>query len=513
MSDKWSKDYLQRGSGDFLGSIPVAAAVLERTSVVLAWNTLAQNLFGWAAEDVVEHPMMGLSHYERGRLRALLSYVINSRHLADGLFTIQDKHGKSIDTVLSLMAWPVTTGIDAPITCTFHVDRKDLSLRKTREIKSVALGRLSSVLAHDLKNILINIDSRASLLRPGFAANDSAATQLDRILEQTRQGLAYVSSVCPLRVALPETLEVNSFIERRKLKCERLLGDDIALSLSLSSVPLNVACDQVELEKVMLTLIDNARDALPTGGVVRITTEGVLEPVDELGPANDYAKITVVDNGPGLDGSVTGRLFEPFVTTKTGRRGLSLAIAYRAVRGFKGLLTHDSLREAGTSFTIHLPLIDDEPKTSAPVGEELNKNEFRGTETVMLVEDDTGVRGLMATQLRTRGYTVIEANGWDDALAIHAESRGLIQLLVADVNLAGPQTGVMLSDALKATQPELKTLFVSGYTDAKLRDGSLLPAGVNFAQKPFNSADFARSVRRVLAGEHVQPTPDSQSGL
>jgi CheY-like chemotaxis protein len=279
----------------------------------------------------------------------------------------------------------------------------------------------------------------------------------------------------------------------------RVIGEDIELRIDLGQGVGRVNADPGQLEQVIMNLVVNARDAMPSGGILTIETKNVDLRADSGSSISVrpglYVMLAVSDNGIGMSAETRAHLFEPFFTTKgTGRgTGLGLSTVFGIVRQSGGALDVYSEPGKGTSFKIFLPRLDraaDEPEaTLAAPG--------RGSETILLVEDDDTVRKLVRETLESQGYLVLDAPGAADAQAIATRHDGPIPLLITDVvmpRLSGPE----LAKQLTAVRPDMKVLFISGYTDNAVVNNGVLTSSMAFLQKPFTPSAIARKVRQVL---------------
>ncbi|GIW72909.1 MAG: hypothetical protein KatS3mg102_2451 [Planctomycetota bacterium] len=357
-------------------------------------------------------------------------------------------------------------------------------------------------LNHGLTAILGHLE----LLRAGLAAGTQAARDADairqaaeRAADLTRQLLAF-SRQQPRR---PRVLDLNQVVREFESMLRRLIGEDVEVACLLAEPLGRVEADRSQLEQVLMNLAVNARDAMPEGGKLTIETANVE--LDETYTRRHsgvtpgaYVMLAVSDTGIGMDAETRARIFEPFFTTKEPGRGtgLGLATAYGIVRQSKGHIWVYSEPGRGSTFKVYLPRVEAplstgyEPETApAPPG--------GGTETLLLVEDDPGVRRLLERVLAEHGYRVLVASDGAQALAAAERHPETIHLLVTDVVLPG-MSGPELAQALLARRPGLRTLYLSGYPGRAVVRHEVLPEGASFLSKPFRPADVLRRVREVL---------------
>jgi two-component system, cell cycle sensor histidine kinase and response regulator CckA len=298
-------------------------------------------------------------------------------------------------------------------------------------------------------------------------------------------------------------LDLNHAIANLSKMLRRLIGEDVELSI-VEGRPLGrVKADPGQIDQVLLNLAVNARDAMPRGGKLTIETTNV--DVDETyalshfpmtpGP---YVMISVSDTGHGMDARTQTQVFEPFFTTKEKGKGtgLGLATVYGIIKQSGGFVWVESDTGKGATFRIFLPPVAEVPASRKA---RLEPARMKGTETVLLVEDDRYVRSLVRRSLQSRGYTVLEAHSGEDALHVAQKHRGPINLLITDVVMPG-MSGRELAEALTPLRPEMKTLYMSGYADDAILHHGVLDSGGALLQKPFSAEALARKVREVLEG-------------
>ncbi len=385
-------------------------------------------------------------------------------------------------------------------------ERRALEEQFRQAQKMEAVGRLAGGIAHDFNNLLTVVTGYTDLLLAEAPANDPRRADLreirqaaDRAAALTRQLLAYSRQ----QVLAPRTIELNQVIGPMRDMLQRLIGEDIRLSTRLEATG-RVRADPHQLEQVLLNLAVNARDAMPDGGSLTIATRDIE--VDEgdgrakgLAPGR-YVELAVSDTGIGMSEEVLAHVFEPFFTTKPVGQGtgLGLATVYGIVKQSGGHIWASSWPGQGATFTICLPRVRDSAAGEDVGPEPPPPGRGRG-ETVLLVEDDAGVRRLARESLVRHGYQVLEAASPAAALALGPEQIAELDLLVTDVVLPG-MPGRELHRRLLAIEPGLPVLYTSGYAgDAEGRERGLAP-GAPFLPKPFSPSSLVQKVSEVLAG-------------
>jgi len=370
--------------------------------------------------------------------------------------------------------------------------------------KMEAVGQLAGGIAHDFNNLLTAILGNTQLLLRELPPGDEKRQDVEEIRKAseraaslTRQLLAYSRR----QMLQPETLDLNVVVADMERMLRRLIGEHIALVTVLAPDLGPVRADPNQIEQVLVNLAVNARDAMPDGGKLTIETANVE--LDEaftqrhLGSVTgSFAMISVTDTGVGMDASVRAHLFEPFFTTKEVGKGtgLGLATVYGIVKQSDGYIAVDSAPGRGANFKIYLPRIQPAQATTPPATKDRPE---RGTETILVVEDEAAVLTLIRRALEAHGYVVLAAANPADAMRVVERHGGTIQLLLTDVVMPG-LSGRELADRLSARSPELRVLYMSGYPgDAVVQRGSL-PIGSAFVQKPFSPDGLARKVRDIL---------------
>ena len=374
-------------------------------------------------------------------------------------------------------------------------------LRQAQKIETV--GQLAGGIAHDFSNLLTAIIGHTDLLAEYFAPTDPRAMEIagirnaaDLAATLTKQLLAFSRT----QVLQPMLLDLNEVIGKTRGILGRLIGDHIELVTDLGAALLSVRADRVQVEQILLNLAINARDAMADGGRLTLGTRN--ERVDresgrQLGlDEGDYVVLSVADTGLGIDAAASTHLFEPFFTTKAPARGtgLGLATVYGIVKQSGGHVTVESEPGRGTTFAVYLPGTAETADCHRLPELDAIKSEHA---TVLLVADDTAVRGLINDVLGRRGYRLLVAKGMTHAIALASEHQGPIDLLITDGVTSG-KNSPPIAEAVRAARPAIKVLYVSGYTaNVTMPSGFMETSGV-FLHKPFTPDALARKVRAIL---------------
>ncbi len=373
--------------------------------------------------------------------------------------------------------------------------------------KMESIGRLAGGIAHDFNNILSAINGYAEIcllkMEDGAPYRDELEIILgagERAARLTEQLLAFSRK----QIIRQEVIDINREINDTHKMLKRLLGEDIEIDISLGKELWLVRADRSQLEQVVINLAINARDAMPNGGILSIETENVTFDGNYVKEhydisVGDYVLLAISDNGQGMDTDIREHIFEPFFTTKDKGKGtgLGLAMVYGIVKQNQGEIQVYSEPDRGTVFKIYLPRAESVPEridNVAPVDNSLGN---RGTEIILLVEDDSVVRQMSLAILGELGYTVLEAENGEDALQVCSHYHGVIDLLLTDVVMP-KMNGPELAAEMQLLAPGIKILFMSGYTENAIVHHGVLEEGVNFIHKPITPQSLSREVRRIL---------------
>ncbi|HUK15199.1 MAG TPA: MASE1 domain-containing protein [Bryobacteraceae bacterium] len=381
-------------------------------------------------------------------------------------------------------------------------ERREMEAQLLQAQKMESIGRLAGGVAHDFNNLLTVINGYGELVLAKMPADHPLYPQIreirkagERASELTRQLLAFGRK----QVLRPKVLNLNQVVRDSDMMLRRVIGEDIELTYVLEPALRLVEADPVQLQQVILNLAVNARDAMPDGGRLSIETANAAfrqVHADSDGAAADcpYVALTVRDSGQGMDAATIERAFEPFFTTKgVGKgTGLGLATVYGIVQQSAGRISVHSEPGRGAIFTVHLPAIEGvAPAEAAPPPVPT------GSETVLLAEDEDGVRAFIAASLERHGYRVLTACSGEEALRVFSESAKPIDLLITDIVMPRMK-GTELASRLVARNSGLRVLYISGYSTAMLDNRGAANVGTRYLQKPFAAPELLRAVRETL---------------
>ena len=387
-----------------------------------------------------------------------------------------------------------------------HLDitaRKRLEEQLRQSQKMEAVGQLAGGVAHDFNNLLTVISGNSDLLQSDLPANESWQELIAEIQQAARQAAGLTRQLLAFSrqtVLEPKVLDVNDVVREHEKMLRRLIGEDVQLMAVLDLALAPVKVDPGQLGQVIMNLAVNARDAMPQGGKLTIETRNVA--LDDRSAAmvcgatpGRYVLLAVDDTGVGMAPDVQARIFEPFFTTKGPAKGtgLGLATVYGIVKQSGGFISVCSEPGRGTTFKILFPAAEMPVSTEEPAVHAV----ARGSETILLVEDEDAVRSVVRRVLRQAGYTVLEAGQGGEAIQLAGQYAGSIDMLITDV-IMPEMGGRELVERLTSLRPGLKVMYLSGYTrDAIIRHG-VLQAEVAFLAKPFTNAALATKIRQVL---------------
>jgi PAS domain S-box-containing protein len=388
-------------------------------------------------------------------------------------------------------------------------EQKKLESQLHQSQKMEAIGNLAGGVAHDFNNLLTTIIGNAELGLMDLGKDDSLRENIEEVKKAANSAASLTSQLLAFsrkQVLQPVILNLNTVTMNLEKMLKRLIGEDVDLETSLKPDLGEVESDPGQIEQVIMNLSVNARDAMPQGGKLTIETANV--DLDENyfrdhgleNPPGPYVMLAVSDTGKGMDKETQSRIFEPFFTTKEVGKGtgLGLSTVYGIIKQSNGFIWVYSEPGGGTTFKIYLPRVEEEgesvKKEITPMGS------LRGSETVLIVEDDDALRNLARLILQPQGYSILEAQNGEEALRVSEGHKGPIDLMITDVVMPG-MSGPKLAEALLPLRPDMKVLYVSGYTDNTIVRHGMLDSDLSFLQKPFSPETLARKVREVLDEE------------
>jgi PAS domain S-box-containing protein len=494
-----------------------AIYIVTRAGEFIDFNHAALELLGYTREEMARLNADDL--YARPEEGATFQREIEERgFVRDYEVRVRKKDRTEMDCILTATVRRASDGslrgYQGSIRDITERTRLEEQIRQLQKMEAV--GRLAGGIAHDFNNLLTVIIGRTQLLPAHLKSEDLARKDValiektaERAAALTRQLLAFSRR----QVLQPRVLDLNAVVGGMGMLVQRLIGEDIELISTARAGLGTVRVDPGQIEQVIMNLAVNARDAMPGGG--RLTIETANADLDENyarshvgvtpGP---YVMLAVSDTGCGMDAETQAHLFEPFFTTKEEGKGtgLGLSTVYGIVKQSGGNIWVYSEPGRGTSVKIYLPRVEepvDSPAAAQPTVP------IRGSETILLVEDDEGVRSLARDILQAYGYSVLEAPDGNEAMLFAERHPGPIHLLVTDVVL--PQmNGRELAERLARERPEMRVLYLSGYTDEAIIHHGVLDQGTPFLQKPYTPGTLAQKVRGVLdSSSTASPQPSA----
>ncbi|HEX9101987.1 MAG TPA: ATP-binding protein, partial [Polyangia bacterium] len=434
------------------------------------------------------------------------AHAVQTRFAGEFEVRVRSRDGRYLDTIhslefIELAGKPCVVAFAHDIT-----EHKRLEEQLQHAQRMEAVGRLAGGVAHDFNNILTAVRGHSEILLTVLEESSPHRRHADQIHRAALRAAALTSQLLAFsrkQVLQPRTLDLNALVANLTVMLRRLIGEHVELRTVLADRLGSVRADAGQLEQVLTNLVINARDAMPSGGVLAIATENVEvanagESQQSGVPVGRWVVLSVRDSGSGMDAATRARIFEPFFTTKEAGKGtgLGLSTAYGIVTQSGGQITVDSSTDGGTTFRVFLPRIDAPTTPSGRFALDDSAGP-RGTETVLLVEDDGDVREFVRDVLHGHGYDVLAAVDGTQALALIEQHAGPIHLVVTDV-IMPRMMGSEVAARITALRPSIKVLYISGYPgDAIVKQGVPEQA---FVQKPFSVVTLARRVRALLDG-------------
>jgi two-component system cell cycle sensor histidine kinase/response regulator CckA len=478
------------------------AITITQDGILLEVNPGFERIFGYSAAEAIGRHVTEWSAPESvDNLQHNLSAGANGTYQMVAL----RKNGERV--FLEVTARPHTMGgKDVRIAALRDVtERRKLEEQFRQAQKMEAIGLLAGGVAHDFNNLLTVIGVNSSFLLESLSPDDPQRGDAEAIHEAGVRGAALTRQLLAFsrkQLLRPVITDLNAVVAESSKMLARLIGDEITIALSLANDLGRVTADPGQLDQVLMNLAVNARDAMPDGGRLAITTRNVTHLVGIEGavrviPPGEYVLLEVQDAGVGMDAQTRARIFEPFFTTKaTGKgTGLGLATVYGIVKQSDGYVLVESAPGHGTTFSVYLPRSSsDESHEPQLAGA---GPATRGTETVLVIEDEAAVREIATRVLKRLGYQVLEARDGFEALSLASTFAAPIHLVLSDASMPGISGGETFR-RLRERRPGLKVVFMSGYTDDEVLRRGVVLSEVAFVEKPFEPAQLARVVRETL---------------
>lgn len=501
-----------------LESSPDAIITVDPGGMILDLNPAAEQVLGSSSSEAFGRPWLDfiITDQDATSPSAWQHFICDAESCAGG------KRSELTALAAGGIQFPVEITISPvrlPTVTLYAIWLRDITERRSlenqlwRSQKMEAVGRLAGGVAHDFNNLLTVITGYSDLVLASLAANDPRRSNVEEVLKAgeraaslTRQLLAFSRR----QVLAPQPLDLNDIVRNLNKMLTRLIGEDIDVLNALAPGLWTVRADPGQIEQVLVNLAVNARDAMPAGGSLTIETANVAIDVSNARqyqppmPAGDYVLLAVSDNGCGMDQKTLSLIFEPFFTTKEEGRGtgLGLSTVYGIVKQSGGFIWVYSEPGHGASFKIYLPRVPEENANSSAA--ELEEGpQPKGLETILVVEDECAVRGLVRGVLESAGYTVLEAANGEDAIRIAATYEKPIDLLLTDVVM--PQIGGrQLAKMIEAMDPKIRIIYMSGYAEKAIVHHGILEHGAVLLQKPFAPYALVKKVREELDKDRRQ---------
>ena len=383
-------------------------------------------------------------------------------------------------------------------------EKRKLEEQLRQSQKMEAIGTLTGGIAHDFNNLLTTILGYGEILKGDLEKDDPLRTYVDIIIASGEKAASLTQSLLAFsrkQMIRPVDMDLNESIKKVLTLLSRLIGEDIAIKLNLSDEPLTIFADGVLMEQVLMNLATNARDAMPNGGSFIIQTEPVefdrhFVETHGYGKPGRFALVSITDTGIGMDKKTRDQMFEPFFTTKDIGKGtgLGLSVVYGIVKQHDGYIDVYSEPGQGTTLKIYFPMVraraEEKEAMAVPAPAK------GGTETVLVAEDDQGVRGLIKVTLEKAGYTVMEATNGEDAINIFKDNKDVIQILLFDV-IMPKKNGIEAYEEIKLIRPDVKAMFLSGYP-ADIIEKYKLDKYLAFVSKPVSPTEILKKLRETL---------------
>jgi two-component system cell cycle sensor histidine kinase/response regulator CckA len=502
----------ERRFSAFMEHLPGVAFIKDLDGRYVYYNDASFHLFGLKPVEIVGKTDFELwPRDEAATFRSNDAEVVTTRQPIE--VTEPVPHADGMHTWL-IYKFPIIESGEVVLVGGIGIDiteRRQLEEKLTQAGKMEALGRLAGGVAHDFNNLLTLISGYGQLVLEGFGRTPEA--RLKGYVQEILTSALRASGLTGQMLAFsrrqnvqPTVFDLRELLHNLEQLLQRTIGEDVELVVRCGAEPCTVLADLHQMEQVLMNLAVNARDAMPLGGTLEIDCRRIEKVEDIPGKGPLGVLLEVRDTGIGMDESVKAHMFEPFFTSKERGKGtgLGLSTVYGVVSQAGGDVDVDSKPGEGSVFRIRLPLAERLPEEPRPVSEAPPT----GGETVLVVEDEPSLRALAKTMLLRLGYEVVEAESGAHALELHSQRDGAFDILLTDVIM--PQmSGAQLAVEMRKTDPALKVLFMSGYTDDMLVSYGVLEGETQLIQKPFNLERLGRAMRAVLDAPAAGGKPDA----
>ena len=510
---KHSAESLRAAEAKFRGlleSAPDPMVVVNREGRIVLVNAQAEETFGYRREDLLGQPMDILVpkrlqgeclEYRTGFLRAPRGSSMGATLEIHGL----RRDGNEFPVEIKLSLLETEEGLWGCAAIRDLTERRKLEQQFRQAQKMESIGTLAGGIAHDFNNLLTVILSYGSSLTDELPKNSKHRRAAEQIYSAAERGAALTSQMLAFsrkQVFQLRVVNLNDIVRNLLKMLQRIIGEHIEIKMMLAEDLVRVRADAGQLEQVLMNLSVNARDAMPQGGRLTLETRNVELDDDFVrahigSTAGPHTLLVVSDTGMGMNTETQARIFEPFFTTKGPGHGtgLGLAMVYGVVKQSGGYIEVHSQVGQGTTFQIYLPQVEERAETSE--SRKPQRDRKQGSETVLLVEDDAAVRELVDSMLSAQGYNVLVSRDPQDVETICERHAGRIHLLLTDMVLPG-MSGREVAKRVGSLRPDVKVLFMSGYTDDALAHSHGFEEPFAFLQKPFSSVTLATKIREVL---------------
>jgi PAS domain S-box-containing protein len=492
---------VHQAAGTLFQDAPIGVAFADAHGVLREANTAFARFFGLSGALTGQNVIQLVEVGDRNQVQDLITRSAKGESIGRPLDL---RFGEN--RMAEMFASPMAEG--ALLYLMDVSEQKQLELKFAQSQKMQAVGQLAGGVAHDFNNLLTVIIGNCEFLLMRHPAGDPSFKEINEVHQNALRAATLVGQLLAFsrkQTMQPKVLALGDMLSELTQMLRRLLREGITLKLDNGADLWPVHADEAQISNAIINLVVNARDAMPTGGVVTILTSNETSThAVSLGtaimPPGEYVKIEVSDTGTGIAEEHKGKVFDPFFTTKPVGQGtgLGLATVYGIVKQSGGFITMDTEVGRGTSFKIYLPRHRVEAGAQTADAAPLPPRDVTGQDTILLVEDEEAVRSFAARALRLRGYHVLEASGGEEALEIVTKGAQEIDLLITDVvmpNMDGPT----LVRHVKELKPELAIIFMSGYAEEAFRRNEENASDLHFLPKPFGLKQLAAKVKEVLS--------------